>query len=222
MAVVCGTWGAVGARGLDGRSSWHSGFWIERSGAVWLGTEGLHAVCRTALEIAPPTSLTRGFLDHYGESDVETLLHRVTRHGWAQGSLDLARAAGLVLDEAERGDATAVALAERHASILADYAVAGARRGPGHGDVPTRPGGWRVRASVRAHGGPADRAGAATGSGARPVRPWLPPAAGALLLALREVGRAVGPAVLERLRDTLPAPAEFAAPQDHLASSPNR
>jgi N-acetylglucosamine kinase-like BadF-type ATPase len=208
VSVVCGTHGAVGGRGPDGRV-WHASFWLEPSGASELGRQALQAVTRSALGIDPPSSLTPGFLDLFGETTPEALLHRFTRR--KDRADDVARAARILLDEAEHGDETARRIVIEHGLVLGDYARVAAREvGLTElafplvfaGGVFQHPSNLlldtiaeRVRSSV---------------PGARPAQAQLPPAAGSLLLALEAAGVATDEAVLNRLRQTLPSPALFA------------
>ena len=55
IAVVCGTFNAVGARNADGRV-FHLGFWPDRTGGAFdLSTAALRAVYREALGLGPAT-----------------------------------------------------------------------------------------------------------------------------------------------------------------------
>lgn len=209
VSVVCGTGGAVGARGPDGRE-WHASHWLESFGAVALAEAMLRAVFRADLGIDPPTALTRRALDIAGVGRVEQLLHRVTAHeGGAHpepGALVHA-----LLDEAHAGDATACRVVRAHGEGLAEYALVGA------GSVGLRGGPFALvlAGGVLHHWSPL--LGEAVVArvrveecGAQPVRGVLPPAAGALLLAADAAGVVADAALATRLAATLPPSSLFA------------
>ena len=125
IAVVCGTGAAVGAR--RGKSVWHSSFWQEPVGGFELGERALRAVYRAELGLEPPTRLTELVLAHFGSTDVEAVLHRLT----GRETRALRQTAGLsrlLLDAAALGDGAALAEVERAAAILSEYAWVAARR----------------------------------------------------------------------------------------------
>src|SRR5699024_3067897 len=74
VAIVVGTFNAVGARHRDG-TVFHCGFWPERTGGFVLGTEALRAVYREGLELGPPTALAPRALTMFGATDPLDLLH---------------------------------------------------------------------------------------------------------------------------------------------------
>ena len=101
IAVVSGTYNAIGARHPDGRV-FHLGFWPDAAGGRQLATEGLRAVYRAELGMGPPTALTERALALWGASDAIALLYAFTRRGGLPaGEED--RLAPLVIDAADDG-----------------------------------------------------------------------------------------------------------------------
>jgi N-acetylglucosamine kinase-like BadF-type ATPase len=204
VVVVGGTGAATGARGPGG-ILWHSSFWQVPQGAHELGLRTLEAVYRADLGIDPPTALTPAILAAVGAPDVERALHRLSQRGpgrW-RGVRTLAP---LLLDTAEAGDATAIAIVEAQGLALGRMAVAAARRvGIRDGDAFAlalagglfRHPGARLRAAIVA--AVRERA-----PGVETVTPELEPAVGALLLAFDAAGIATDGPLLARLRATLP------------------
>jgi N-acetylglucosamine kinase-like BadF-type ATPase len=208
VVVVCGTGTATGARGPDGRT-WHTSFWQEPQGARELGEKTIRAIARADLEIDPPTRLTTLVLAALDAPDVETVLHRRTRRGperWAEPAI----LAPLLLDSAEAGDATAVAIVRAHGTALGTYALAAARRveaDRGELEVALTGGVFRHAGRLlRESTLDAVRAGAPL---ARDVAPDLEPVAGALLMAFDAAGIDTEGDVAARLRATLPAAALY-------------
>jgi N-acetylglucosamine kinase-like BadF-type ATPase len=201
VSVVCGTGVATGARGADG-GYWHTSFWQEGGGSWRLTSDVFHAVVRAELGIDPPTSLSDALLTAFELPTVEAWLHAMTaRRPRPPAAATIAR---LLLDEARAGDAVAKEIVRSEGARMGDYALAAARK-VGLGDEPfdlVLAGGVfghpssllpdavvaRVRASLPL---------------ARPVRATLPPAAGAVLLALDAVGVSTSPAVRDRLSESL-------------------
>jgi N-acetylglucosamine kinase-like BadF-type ATPase len=208
VTVVAGTGTATGARGPDGRT-WHTSFWQEPQAARDLGERTLRAVYRADLGIDPPTALTRRVLDALGARDVESILHRRTMRGPGRWREPDALAA-LLLDAADAGDPTAVAIVRGHGAALGAYALAAARRV----GIRDEPFGLALTGGVFRHAGRElrDATVAAVRAGAslvEEVRPSLEPVAGALLLAFDVAGIEITSAIDERLRATLPAGALF-------------
>lgn len=209
VVIVAGTGTATGARGPDGRT-WHSSFWQEPQAARELGEKTLRAVYRAEFGIDPPTALTELVLDAAGAPDVESLLHRRTMRGEGRHGEPAALAA-VLLDAAESGDGTALAIVRAHGASLGAYALATARR---VGITADSAFGVALTGGVFRHRGrllrdatlEAVRAGAPR---AHEVKPSLEPVAGALLLAFDAAGIAVDGAVDARLRETLPAAALY-------------
>jgi N-acetylglucosamine kinase-like BadF-type ATPase len=208
VVVVCGTGAATGARGPEGRT-WHTSFWQEPQGARELGEKTLRAIARADLGIDSPTRLTELVLAALDAPDVETVLHRRTRRGphrWTEPAI----LAPLLLDAAEDGDATAMAIVRAHGEALGIYALAAARRVGATtaelavalaGGVFRHPGALHRQAMLAAV-----RRGAPL---AHEVRRDLEPVAGALLLAFDAAAIDVDGDVAARLHATLPEAALY-------------
>ncbi len=203
VVVVCGTGTATGARGADGRT-WHSSFWQEVQGGHELGVRALQAIYRAEMGIDAPTELTAAVLAATGEPDVEALLHHATgREVFARR--DPGVVAPVLLEVADRGDAAAAAIVDRHGTALGRMAAAAARRvGIGRDDPfdlaltggVLRGHRGRFRAAIVA-------AVQAEAIAARVVEPVLDPVGGALLLAFDAAGIDAGPEIVSRVRDGL-------------------
>jgi N-acetylglucosamine kinase-like BadF-type ATPase len=183
MAVVAGTYNAIGARGPDGRS-FHLGFWPDGAGGRDIAKEGLRAVYRAEMRIGPSTALRDRALELFGAPDPIALLHEFTRRGGHPDHVG-DRFAPAVLDAADEGDEVARAIVAEKGRILGVQARASAERIglalPGARAVLT--GGVFDHPTARL----ADAAMAQL-PGAVPVRGGPPPVAGALLLALDGIG----------------------------------
>lgn len=126
VVVVCGTGAAIGSRNETG-DVWHSSFWQLTQGGGELSDTVLQAVYRAALAIDPPTSLTLPVLRHHKATSVEDLLHMFTGRE-RQRTANRASLVPILCDEAEKGDAAAVDILQRHGSALADFALVAARK----------------------------------------------------------------------------------------------
>jgi N-acetylglucosamine kinase-like BadF-type ATPase len=188
IAVVSGTYNAVGARHPDGRV-FHLGFWPDAVGGREFGRQGLHAVYRAELGIGPETVLTERALALYGAGDPIGLLYEFTRRGGLEEH-EKDRLAPVVLDAADEGDAVARAIVDEKGRVLGGQARAcAARLG-----LPLE--GARVVLTGGVFGHPTDRLAEATMAelpGAVAVRHPAPPIAGALLLALDRIGVSADP-----------------------------
>ncbi len=203
VAIAIGTGAATGARGADG-TVWHTSFWQEPQGARELGVKTLQAVTRSALGLGPRTALTEQVLARVGEGSVEEVLRRFTTRGpdrWHEPAL----LAPVLLDAAEAGDETAVAIVSEQGRALGRYGLAAARR------VGIVDGPWdlALMGGVLRHPGRLlrDTIIAAVQEGAprvRPVTPVLEPAAGALLLAFDAIHLPVAGDIERRLLASLP------------------
>ena len=106
VAVVSGTYNAIGARHPDGRV-FHLGFWPDGAGGRHLGGEALDAVYRAA-----PRHRARDRADRARARALRraptrsTLLHAFTRRG-GLGEAEQDRLAPVLLDAADDGDAVA-------------------------------------------------------------------------------------------------------------------
>jgi N-acetylglucosamine kinase-like BadF-type ATPase len=200
IAVVAGTYNAIGARHPDGRV-FHLGFWPDGAGGRDIAHDGLRAVYRAGMGMGPDTALSGLALALYGEPDSIALLHAFTR----RGGLDEAaqdRFAADVIDAADAGDAVARDIVDTKARILGVQARAtAAQLGlPLEGTRVVLAGGVFTHPSERlASGVMAELPGAVA------LRHAPPPVAGALLLALDRAGIAVPTADVEAgLRAHLP------------------
>lgn len=183
VSIVAGTHNAVGARAADGRV-FHLGFWPDGAGGRDLAGAGLRAVYNAALGIGPPTTLSQRALALFDADDAIALLHAFTRRGGlARAEAD--RLAPVVLDEADAGDAVARAIVEDKGGVLGRQGRACAQR------VGLELDGTTVVLAGRVFGHPSDRLAAATTAelpGVVVVRDAAPPIAGAVLLALDQLG----------------------------------
>jgi N-acetylglucosamine kinase-like BadF-type ATPase len=179
IAVVSGTYNAIGARHPDGRV-FHLGFWPDAAGGHEIATAGLHAVYRAELGMGPRTALTERALALWDAADPIALLHAFTRRGGLPAA-EQDRLAPVVLDAADEGDAVARAIVAETGRILGVQARATAHRlGLPLAGTPVV-----LTGGVFQH--PTERLAAATMAelpGAVPVRNGRAPVEGALLLAL--------------------------------------
>ena len=125
VAVALGTGAATSARGPDG-TVWHTSFWQGPQGARHLARQAVEAASRAELGIDPPTSLQARVPGALGLPDVESVLHAMYGRDRPRPVID--DLAALLLDEAEAGDERSREIVADHASALADYALAAARR----------------------------------------------------------------------------------------------
>jgi N-acetylglucosamine kinase-like BadF-type ATPase len=185
VAAVCGTGGAIGARNRRGEV-FHLGFWPDGTGAVTLGSEGLAAVWRAALDVGPETSLTARALARWGCDEPISLLHAFTRiEDRGDERFDRSRFAPAVLDAATEGDAVARAIVETTGGRLGDYARVCAERTGQLGE----PFPLVLTGGVFRHPSPLlRRAILGRVPDAEPVYPDLEPVGGAVLLAADRAG----------------------------------
>ncbi|MBA2278098.1 MAG: hypothetical protein H0W06_10080 [Chloroflexia bacterium] len=201
VAVVCGTGVATGARGPDGHI-WHASFWQEAGGSARLSLETVRAVMRAELGIDPPTTLTGALLAAFALPTVEALLHALTarRRPRPAAATTIAR---LLLDMAAAGDDVARRIVQTEGERMGDYALAAARQV----EIGTEPFDLVLTGGVFRHPSPllpehVARRVRRDCPQARPIRPTLAPAAGAILLALDVIGIPATPVILERLTTT--------------------
>jgi N-acetylglucosamine kinase-like BadF-type ATPase len=183
IAVVCGTFNAVGARRRDG-TVFHLGFWPDRTGAFDLSTAALKAVYRAGLGLGPPTALTARALETYGVDDPLALLHHFTRRG-RPGMSELMRMTPVLLDVADEGDPVAAEIVAEAGRVLGEEARVAARR------VGLELAGTAVVLSGGVLSHPSDLLAdhvMARLEGAVAVRPPVPPVFGAVLLAVDRAG----------------------------------
>jgi N-acetylglucosamine kinase-like BadF-type ATPase len=210
VGIACGTGAAIGARSATGQV-WHTSFWQEPQGGEQLAQKMLRAVYRADLGLDPPTTLTSAVLRHFDQPTVEAVLHLLTGRDQPRPSLGhIARLARCLLDEAQRGDSTALRIIQDHGASLGDYALVAARRvGLIDTSFPLVLAGGVLR-----HPSPllAEAIAArvlAAAPGARPLASRFEPAVGALFLAFDAAGIPVDEPFLETLVPTLPAAALF-------------
>lgn len=127
VSVVCGTYGAVGARNASGEL-FHLGFWPDSTGAYALGSAALAAIWRSMLGLAPSTSLTERALERWSCDDALELLHAFTRRIGPLPEAERSLFADAVLDEAEAGDDVARTIVREAGGRLGDYARVCARK----------------------------------------------------------------------------------------------
>ncbi len=210
VSVVCGTGGATGARGPDGRT-WHSSCWQNQvQGSTQLAQKALDAVYRSQLGIDPPTSLTPRVLEFFHLPTVEDVLHLLTGR-LKHPPINLGYLAPALLDEAQAGDAAARQIVIEHGTALGNYALVAARFVGLEGTA------FRLvlAGGVLRHSSPllADAIIAqvrTTSPDVQPVRYRYEPIIGVLFTALEAAEVAINDALLENLIPTIPAPSLFA------------
>jgi N-acetylglucosamine kinase-like BadF-type ATPase len=208
VVVVCGTSAGIGAKSASG-AAWHTSFWQEPEGAEQLGRIALRAAYRAELGMDAPTSLTAALLEHHGFRDVEALLHAHTArdHRDAQRVGQLAR---VLLDEAHKGDATALRIVLEHGAALGDYAVVAARKVDLlDADFPLVTAGGVMRHASHLMPDALLSRVREVAPGAHLIRSPLEPVAGAVLLAFERAGVPVTEAIRAGLTSSFPAAALF-------------
>lgn len=216
VSVICGTGGATGARGPDGRT-WHSSVWQNQvQGGSQLSQKTLDAVVRSELGIDPPTSLKQRVMDYFGLHSVEEILHKYTaREPHPTEHLD--GLAPLLLDEADAGDLMARQIVQEHGRALGNYAIVAARRVGLEGT----PFSLVLAGGVLRHPSTllADTIVArvqTTSPEVRPTRSRFEPIVGVLFSALEAAGVTIDDALLARLIPTMPSSKLFAT---HLSTT---
>jgi N-acetylglucosamine kinase-like BadF-type ATPase len=210
VSVVCGTGGATGARGPDGRI-WHSSCWQNQvQGSTQLAQKALDAVYRSQLGIDPPTTLTPRVLAFFHLHTVEEVLHLLTGR-LAHSSPNIGYLAPALLDEAQVGDAAARQIVEEHGNALGNYALVAARFVGIEGTA------FRLvlAGGVLRHPSPllADAIIArvrTTSPDVQPTRYRFEPIIGVLFTALEAAEVAINDVLLNNLIPTIPAPTLFA------------
>jgi N-acetylglucosamine kinase-like BadF-type ATPase len=158
------------------------------------------------LELDGPTSLTLRVLDFFQLDSAEAVLHlmtsRITTH---PSEREIGHLARLLLDEASRGDATALQLVESHGALLGDYALTAARLvGIGAEPFTLILSGGVLRHESRVLSDTLVAQVRRASPGVQPVFSRFEPAIGALLLALDETLQSMLGERLVRLESTLP------------------
>lgn len=215
VSVICGTGGATGARGPDGRT-WHSSVWQNQvQGGSQLSQKTLDAVVRSELGIDPPTSLKQRVMNYFGLHSVEEILHKYTaREPHPTEHID--GLAPLLLDEADAGDLMARQIVQEHGVALGNYAIVAARRVGLEGT----PFSLVLAGGVLRHPSTllADTIVArvqTTSPEVRPTRSRFEPIVGVLFSALEAAGVTIDDALLARLIPTMPSSKLFAT---HLST----
>jgi len=214
VSVVCGTGGATGARGPDGRT-WHSSFWQDQAqGSSQLSHMALEAVVRSELGIDPPTTLKQRFLEYFDLESVEQVLHLFT----ARGQHSPRRIDGMtpfLMDEAAAGDAAARKIVQDHGRALGEYAKVAARY-VGLEGTPfslVLAGGVLRHPSTLLADTIIERV-QTNSPDVRPTRCRFEPVIGALFTALEAAGAPINDALLERLIPTIPSSELFATTRE--------
>ena len=210
VSVICGTGGATGARGPDGRT-WHSSTWQNQvQGGSQLSQKTLDAVVRSELGIDPPTSLKQRVMNYFGLHSVEEILHKYTaREPHPTEHID--GLAPLLLDEADAGDLMARQIVQEHGRALGNYAIVAARRVGLEGT----PFSLVLAGGVLRHPSTllADTIIArvqTTSPEVRPTHSRFEPIVGVLFSALEAAGVTIDDALLTRLIPTMPSSKLFA------------
>jgi len=214
VTVICGTGTAIAARGPEGHI-WHTSWWQEPDGAKQLGYKTLRAVYRAELGIDPSTTLTERVLEFLNQRSVEDVLYAFTAR-LVRPPRNVTALARLLLDEGQKGDATARRIIEDHGSSLGDYVLAAARRV----GIEASPFALVLAGGVFRHPSPllADSLLGrvrTTSPMVHAVNSRFEPAVGALLLALDSVGAPVGEPLLANLCRTMPHPSLFESRAGH-------
>lgn len=210
VSVICGTGGATGARGPDGRI-WHSSSWQDQvQGGSQLSQKVLDAVVRSELGIEPPTTLKQRMLDYFGVKSVEEVLHKYTaREPYPPEHIN--GLAPLLLDEAEAGDVLARQIVQEHGRALGNYAIVAARR-VGLEGTPfalVLAGGVLRHPSTLLADTIVERV-QMTSPEVRATRCRFEPIVGVLFSALEAAGVAIDAALLARMIPTMPSSELFA------------
>ena len=200
MALIVGTGSSCYGRATDGRA-WQTGGWgsliADEGSGYFLGREAIAAAARMADGRAAETALRAAVFSWLEIEDISALLHRL--HQTERGRTEIAALAPRVVGLAAAGDAPSREILGRGAHLLAEMVAAN------HALLPTAP----APAIIITGGlGTADTIYREMIVGAIRTRlpavkvqePLLPPAIGAALLAMEQVGRKASAALIEELR----------------------
>ena len=207
VAIACGTGCATSAAGKDGKV-WHSSFWQNQGGAWGLGYAALRAVYDAELGIIPPTALTAAVLSFCGQPDVEHVLHQFTRRGH-KASVRVDLLAKTVLDLAHAGDEAALSVVKQQALLMADGALAAARKVgimQEHYELVLTGSVFRHESSLLVQE-IVERVKSQSPH-VMPIKSTNEPVYGAVLMALESAGISLNDSVRNNLRATMPG-AEF-------------
>jgi N-acetylglucosamine kinase-like BadF-type ATPase len=222
VSVICGTGGAVGARGPDGRF-WNSSRWQDEiQGGSQLGLKTLYAICRAELGMEPPTTLTPRVLDLLRLQSVEEVLHYYTSRESRGKHRRLDRLTPVLLDEAQAGDYLARRIVSEHGRALGAFALAAAR----HVGIERTDFALALAGGVFRHPSPALPEAVIetvrrTSPGVRPMRCRFEPIVGVLFSALEAAGVRVNASIAANLTPTLPPPNFFMTnPEEVVVAAP--
>src|SRR6266849_4375872 len=215
VSVVCGTGGATGARGPDGRT-WHSSFWQDQAqGGAQMSYTALEAVVRSELGIDAPTTLKQRFLEYFDLESVEQGLHLFTPRG-QHSPRRIDSMTPFLMDEAAAGDAAARKIVQDHGRAMGEYAKVAARY-VGLEGTPfslVLAGGVLRHPSTLLADTIIERV-QLTSPEVRPTRSRFEPIIGVLFSALEAAGKTIGDGLLERLVPSLPSSELFATASDY-------
>jgi N-acetylglucosamine kinase-like BadF-type ATPase len=220
VVIAAGTGTNTAAIAPDGRE-WAFGYYVTYGGAGDVAGDAIAALLRAEDGRDPPTALTDLVLSRLAQPSVEALLRALTA-GQISASARLSLCP-LVFDAATRADPAAVAIVERQAGALAEYAIALIRRF----DMHAIPFDVVLSGSLFKGAGPLltdaiTHAVHRVAPHARIVRARFEPAVGALLLAFDALGLATGEDVMAALAATDPGPAFYSTADGVGYTDPRR
>ncbi|NSW52156.1 MAG: ATPase [Anaerolineae bacterium] len=200
IVQIAGTGSSCYGRNAAGES-WRSGGWgpliADEGSGYWLGIQAMKAATRGYDGRGRATPLVSAVLAHLGLAHMDEIMFRV--YGQAMTRAEIAALAPLVIDAAQAGDETSLAILDEGAREMADCVLAVARRLGLEGGCELALTGGVFQAELTAA-----RLRAALQRllpGCRVRMAELPPAAGACLLALDLLGIQLPAAVLTALRN---------------------
>ncbi len=150
VGVISGTGSIAYGRAADGREARNGGWGYimgDEGSGYWLGRAALQAVAQAADGRGQATSLTGRILKYWGLTQPGELVAKVYRNG--TGRVEIAELAGLVFEEAQAGDATALRIEGQAARDLAEMAMLTASRLRLTGMIPCALGGGVLANSTR-------------------------------------------------------------------------
>ncbi len=222
VSVICGTGGAVGARGPNGRS-WSSRRWQDEvQGGYQLGLKTLYAICRAELGMEPPTTLSGRVAEALHLQSVEEVLHYYTSRESRGYHRRLDRLTPVLLEEAQAGDDLARRIVNEHGRALGNFALAAARIvGIEKTDFALALAGGVFRHPSSVLPEAVIETVRRTSPGVRPMRCRFEPIVGVLFSALEAAGVHVDATVAAALTPTLPAADFFTtSPEEVVIAAP--
>jgi N-acetylglucosamine kinase-like BadF-type ATPase len=163
-----------------------------------IGIRALRAATHAFDRSGPPTALERAIPAHFGNADLWALHPRI--YSGELGRPQIAEIASVVAVAAHAGDAPALQILASAAEALANLPIAVLERlGALDQALPVAMTGGVFKAG-EPFVGPFQRAVNQRAPAARVRPPLFPPIVGAVLLALRDVGRPLDQTLLDRLR----------------------